>query len=231
MENNPLVPKEVHPMNSSDLNPFPFKFVFITLASVLGILVIIGVSWYFLGGGNQQASQSDPFATRSGSGINSNVSTTQEKIIEVPTDTPLPTAEPTPTVAPITASWKRYTSKGNGYTFLFPETYTTTILPQSDLKISEFVVVNPASSSPSAVMDISVSYSTRTYEQALALSTAPAEAVIYGGVTGSRKVMQNSQGEISVHIILPDQKNSITFVAKDKYKDLLYQILSTFKFL
>jgi len=233
MQNNdPLVPKDLHTMSSEDLNPFPYKFVLITFGIILTILLVVGLSWYFIGGSSTRGSRADSRSFREGTSLNSTDNSSTEAFVTIiPTETPTPTEAPTPTVAPITASWKRFTSTKYGYTFQYPETYTASVTTQTDPKILEFIVINPASASSSAVMNITASYSTRTYTEALALNSTAAESITVGTITGSRKVVRNSQNQISVHVILPDDNRSLTFVAKDSYKDVLTQILSTFKFI
>jgi hypothetical protein len=224
------VPKDVHPLSNSDVNPFPYKFVVITFASVLAILLVIGLSWYFIGGNTRKAENTLSRDFRNTTTTARNKSSQETIITIIPTQTPTPTLIPTPTVAPINASWKRFTSTKYGYTFQYPETYTAGVTNQTDPKILEFIVINPASASSAAVMNITLSYSTRTYAEALALNSTAAESITVAGVPGSRKVVRNSQNQVSVHVIFPDDNRSVTFVAKDNYKDVLTQILSTFKF-
>lgn len=164
---------------------------------------------------------------------NQKIALENEQIVveELPTSTPLPiptnTPEPTIPVTPL-STWLSHRSTKYKYYFLYPPDWKLEQKPQADTKILEYLVLYPETASSSA-LPITLSYTSRTYSEALALNSSVAESITVASVAASRKVVKNSEGEVSIHIIVPNgTSNSFIFVAKDKYKGILDQIISTF---
>lgn len=141
-----------------------------------------------------------------------------------------PTASPTATPDP-TAGWKTYTNSTYGYSIKYPPTWTATDLGQLEPKVPSFVTLNPSGSSPSATLAITVSSSTRTYAENLALKSKTTTAVIISGVTASKTNEKDSDGNQSIHIVIPGKIYSYILVAKKKYESTFNQVYPTFKLL
>lgn len=139
-----------------------------------------------------------------------------------------PASTPTPTLtANALSNLSKSFSSTYDYYFRYPTTWGLTTPENTDAKILEYLVLNPKGSEGG--LAITVSYTTRTYQEALALNSQPAEGIVVGNVTSSRKVLKNSDGLISVQVIIPDGTNTIIFLATETQKNTLNDILSTFK--
>lgn len=159
----------------------------------------------------------------------------QSLLSPTPTATPeasllTPTASPTATPDP-TAGWKTYTNSTYGYSIKYPPTWTATDLGQLEPKVPSFVTLNPSGSSPSATLAITVSSSTRTYAENLALKSKTTTAVIISGVTASKTNEKDSDGNQSISIVIPGSTYTYILVAKKAYETNFNQIYPTFKLL
>jgi hypothetical protein len=141
-----------------------------------------------------------------------------------------PTASPTAT-PDTTAGWKTYPNSIYGYSIKYPPTWTATDLGQLEPKVPSFVTLNPSGSSPSATLAITVSSSTRTYAENLALKSKTTTAVIISGVTASKTNEKDSDGNQSISIVIPGSTYTYILVAKKAYESNFNQIYPTFKLL
>lgn len=138
----------------------------------------------------------------------------------------------TPTPTPIidsTATWSAYLSTKYGYSIKYPTNWTAKNIAQSDPKILEYVVFNPKDSTISGELAITLSYGTRTYQEALALDPQKGEIITVASVSATKKTQKDSDGNITINIIIPSSLRTLIMYAKDKYKDIFNQMLSTLK--
>ena len=143
---------------------------------------------------------------------------------------PISSVSATPTIT--TSTWNTYKNTVYKYQLQYPGDWTLKNTASPDSKILEYLVLNPiilASNSAS----ITVSYTTRTYTEALALSTQIGEIMKVASISSTKTTEKNSDGNISIRVVVPINNNANTFifVAQDAYKDILTQILATFKLL
>lgn len=134
----------------------------------------------------------------------------------------------TPTPDPI-ASWSAYVSTTSAYSIKYPSNWNAKATLQTDSKILEYVVFNPQSASTSA-LSITLSYSNRTYQQAVALRAQNGIDIEVASISGTKTVEKDSDGNISLHTVFPVKTNSIDFYGKNQYKDIFTQMWKTFKF-
>lgn len=149
--------------------------------------------------------------------------------IPTPTITPVSTIQPTPRLD-VTASWNTFLNSKYGYSIKFPIDWTVRKAGELEPKIPDYVIFNPEDATTSA-STITISYSTRTYEEALSIDSQKGLPITVALVGGTQKVQKDSNGNIVINVILPKKPNSIIFYAKEKYSDIFIQMLSTFKFL
>lgn len=165
-----------------------------------------------------------------------------ENILPTPTPTPspptvitdvLPTPilTPTPTIIiPIdpTATWSAFTSSKYSYSVKYPLSWTAQTTTQTDPKILEYVVFNPAATK-AGTLSITLSYGTRTYSEALALDPQVGETITVASVSATKKNSKDSNGYKAVNVIVPFGSKTIIFNAKDAYLNLFNQMLTTLK--
>ena len=149
------------------------------------------------------------------------------KEVTIPTDTPTPT--PTLALLDQTATWSAFLSAKYNYSLKYPPTWTASISAQKDPKILEYVVLNPKDATKSGSLSITLSYGTRTYQEALAVESAKGEVIFVASVSATKKNLQDSQGNKSTSVIIPVDVNSIIVNAKEAYLNILDQMLTTLK--
>lgn len=164
--------------------------------------------------------------------------TVQENVVELPVSTPIPTEivlKPTntPTPTPIltvdpTATWSAFVSKKYSYSLKYPPDWTAKITAQTDPKILEYVVLNPVATKAGTLF-ITLSYGTRTYQEALALDPQKGETITVASVSATKKNQRDSGGNPSINVIIPTGVNTIIINAKEIYKSILDKILTTIK--
>lgn len=143
------------------------------------------------------------------------------------TPTLVSTFTPTPTPDPI-ASWSAYVSTTSAYSINYPPDWIAKATLQQDPKILEYVVFNPNSATTSA-LSITISYSTRTYLEALALRDQNGDVITIATVSGIKTTEEDSDGNVSIHAVFPVKKNSIDLYSQQKYKDIFDKMLKTLK--
>lgn len=142
--------------------------------------------------------------------------------------TPTPSSTPTPTT--ILGDWETYTSNTYGYTLDYPPTWTVANVQQSDPLILEYLVFAPPGYSASQSA-ITLSYSTRSETQALAINSQQGVPMTVNGMPATQKTIQNSQGVVSIQVIVPDGNNTIIFYAQQQFQAILNDMLSTLEIL
>lgn len=141
-----------------------------------------------------------------------------------PTPTPNPTSDLLPT-------WSAYVSTKYGYSIKYPNNWMISNTVQSDPKILEYLIFKPKDATPSSQLPITLSYTTRTYQEALALDPQKGESIAIATVSATKKTQKDSDGNVTISVIIPVRVKTIILVALEKYKDIFNQMLSTFKFL
>lgn len=177
------------------------------------------------------------FANKKEKPVNLNV---KENIATVPSAKVLPTqkllptvtATPAPTLAPLllssTATWSAYVSTKYKYSLKYPPDWTAKITTQSDPKILEYVVFNPKTATAAGTLTITLSYGTRTYQEALALDPQSGEIITVASVSATKKNQLDSDGNKSINIIIPvGSNNTIVINGKNPYKSTLDLMLTT----
>lgn len=151
------------------------------------------------------------------------------KEVVIPTETP--TSTPTPTIVLLdqTATWSAFLTAKYGYSLKYPSSWTATISAQKDPKILEYAVFNPKDATKSGALTITLSYGTRTYQEALAIESAKGEVIFVASVSATKKKLQDSQGNKFTSVIIPVDINSIIINAKEAYLNILDQMLTTLK--
>lgn len=155
-----------------------------------------------------------------------------------PTPTPTPVvkelteeeamlAEPTPDP---TATWSAYVNAKYHYSLKYPADWTVKKLTSTDPKITNYVVFYPKNASGSAYA-ASISYSTRTYSEALAIDSGVAgESAQVSSISATKKKIQDSARTTSFKLIIPYKINfSIILYAKGAYEAIFNGMVSTFE--
>lgn len=164
----------------------------------------------------------------------------QENILSTPSPTPLlkvaisntpPPLTPTPTIIFVnpTATWSAFASSKYSYSLKYPLNWTAQTITQTDPKILEYVVFNPVATK-AGTLSITLSYSTRTYTEALALDAQQiGETITVASAAATKKNSKDSNGYKATNVIVPFGSNTIIFNAKDAYINLFNQMLTTLK--
>jgi hypothetical protein len=140
-----------------------------------------------------------------------------------PTTRPVPSITPAPTIP--SSAWKLYNNSTYGYSLRYPPDWKVTNIGVLEPKIPSYVVLNNPTASASA-RNITISVSTRTYTEQLALG-ASGSATTVGGIAGTKQSFQDSDGNTSTVITLPRTTNLLVLRAKTAYLPIFNQILST----
>lgn len=128
-----------------------------------------------------------------------------------------------------TLGWNIYSNSQYGYSIKYPLDWSATITVQEDPKILEFVVFNPLSATRTGELSITLTYTTRTYKEILDSDPQPGEIITVSSISATRKLKEDSQRKVSISVAIPHNSNTFVLLAKEKYKDLFNQMLSTFK--
>lgn len=152
------------------------------------------------------------------------VASTPIPAIPTSSPTPKPTTIPTPTIIPA-KNWKVYYNTQYNYNIKYSPDWIFKNLGALEPKIPSYVVFFPPNASDSA-RAITVSVSTRSYAEQLALA-ASSSAVKVAGVTGTKQYFQDSDGNISAVVTLPRSNDLLVIRAKAKYYTYFDIMLST----
>lgn len=138
--------------------------------------------------------------------------------------TPKPTTDPT-------NNWNTYTNSNYKYSIKYPLDWTVQNLGQLETKVPSFIVFNPKDATSTARM-ITISYSTRTYDEALSIGATNSETIKIGTISAAKKIEQDSNRNEVIHIIIPlkNNTNTLIFYAKSSYKTIFDQMLPALKF-
>lgn len=170
---------------------------------------------------DNQASPSSETAVGAGT-LESGQSAT---ISATPTSTPTITPTPDPY-----ATWKTYTSTEAGYSIKYPPDWTATNSAQTDPKILAYVLFNPIPV-PKSGTAITISYTTRTLQEQLAISGGAQQQITVASVSATKTTEKDSNGNVTYHVIIPLKSNTYLNVIQQVYDDTSTKMLSTFKFL
>jgi len=230
-----LMDNQDQPQNFSDIQPtpasprmffnilnIPTKYIIIFLA-VLAVLSS-GLTGYLLFANKKKALPPKI--------VQEEILVEPPSFTPIPTKVPTPTITPTPTLAPLVdpvATWSAFVSTKYSYSIKYPPDWTAKITTQQDPKILEYVVFNPKDATKAGTLSITSSYSTRTYKEVLALDPQKGETVTIASVSATTKSLKDSDGNISINVIIPTGVNTIIINAKEMYKSILDKMLTTLK--
>lgn len=193
--------------------------ILITILIVFIVLFLVGSGWAIILLQKQTSkSEEEPLLDT--------VSTSEDQtqtLNQQPTKSPSQQADET-------KNWNTFINSKYNYLIKYPLEWTVQKKGQLEPKVPDYVVFNPPDSATNAAI-IRISYSTRTYEEANELSTQFGQPIIVASQSGIRKVLQDSNGDISINVILPFNQNSIILYSKEKYSEIFALMLSTFRFL
>ena len=137
---------------------------------------------------------------------------------------PSPTKKPTPTKNPNTP-WQTFVSTKYGYSIKYDPDWTVRDLGVLEPKIPSYINIHPKSASSSSRF-ITLSVTTRTYEEQLALGSS-SSAITVSGIKGTKQFFKDSDGNTSTVVILPRKKDLIVLRAKTIYHSIFDIMLST----
>lgn len=242
MESNPQPQGNAQSFSSLPKPPFLNKSVVVGIATLA--IISLGATAYLLFLPKQKEEPAPPPMAYTKPLIKPTVIPTQANTVSsvagvLPTSTSVASAgsqitvtksASTPAIDPF-ASWNVYNNPRYGYSIKYPKDWTVKNYGQIEPKVIDYIVFNPSTASSSA-KTVSISYSTRTYDEAMEIGATTSESITVDGVKGAKKSEQDSGGNVTQHIILPlnSKLNTIVIYAQDKYKDTFTQMLSTFKF-
>jgi hypothetical protein len=143
---------------------------------------------------------------------------------------PLPTAKPTQ-VVDTGINWNTYSNSAYGYSLVYPPNWTVENLGELEPLVPSYVVFNPVSATASA-RTITVSVSLRSYQQQLSISGGSPEQspVTIDSITGTSQTLADSDGNITISVILPLTNSLIVLDGSNDYQAIFNTMLSTLKF-
>ena len=156
---------------------------------------------------------------------------TLEAIPTVQTATQAPTLPVTlpPSLTPVptlpSTAWNNYSNSTYGYSIKYPPTWKVINLGVLEPKIPSYVAFNTNVASGGARF-VTISISTRTYQEQLALG-ASSSAITVAGIVGTKQFFQDSDGNTSTTIILPRTNNLLVLRVKTAYLPIFNQMLTT----
>lgn len=132
---------------------------------------------------------------------------------------------------PATSGWNTFSTLTYGFSIQYPSDWVASDSGQLEPKVPDYIIFNPKTL-PNTSLSITLSYSTRTYDQALAIDPQTGTQISVASVSATQKTQTDSDGNVTVNVIVPF-KNSTTLilVAQQQYKNILTQMLETLKFL
>lgn len=146
-----------------------------------------------------------------------------------------PNFTPTPTLIITleqkTATWSAFSNRTYGYSVKYPPNWKVEKVTQSDPKILDYEVFYPSTSTRSA-LPITISYTTRTMQEATTGATQ-LSTITVASVSATKKISQDSNRVVSTSIIIPvtAKTDTIILVGKSIYDDILNTMLATFAFI
>ncbi|MDP3941084.1 MAG: hypothetical protein Q8Q49_02115 [bacterium] len=142
-----------------------------------------------------------------------------------------PTTSPTPTPDP-TTSWFTYTNATYGYSFKYPADWKVTSLGSLEPQIPSYITVNPGNTAtPSSALSITISASTRTFAQEVALRSSTKTALTVNGLQASLTQEKNSAGSTWTDVVITGTKYTYILIGKSSYYSIFTPFYSTFKLL
>lgn len=139
-----------------------------------------------------------------------------------------PTLTPTPT-PDLTVGWLTYTNNVYGFSFKYPKDWKVTDLGVLEPKVPSYITINPTSvATPSSNLAITLSSSTRTYDEELTLHSATRTALTINTLTASKTQEQDSNRNIKYHVVIKGKKYVYIFVGKKAYESTFNLMYPTF---
>lgn len=182
------------------------------IVAIAGFLLLSGMGTYILVSPSQKTlvapATLDPNAT----------------LPPIPTSTIAPTQTTNKSTAPA-SSWKTYTNNTYGYSIKYPPDWKIVNIGVLEPKIPSYIVFNAPDATASA-RDITVSISTRSYNEQLTLG-ASNSATTVAGIAGTKQSFQDSDGNTSTVITLPRSSNLLVLRSKTTYLTIFNQMITT----
>jgi len=76
-------------------------------------------------------------------------------------------------------------------------------------------------------LSVTLTYTTRSYKEILDADPQPGETITVASISATRKLKEDSQRNVLISVSLPLNSNTFVLLAKEKYKDIFNQMLST----
>jgi hypothetical protein len=152
-------------------------------------------------------------------------------LVDSPTPTPVTIGSPTPT-GDVTVSWLTFKNYVYGYSFAYPPDWTVTDLGNLGSLTPSEMTVNPSNTtSPNTALTITITSSTRTFAEEVALRSSSRTTVNVNGLTGSLTQEQDSNGNVWTDIVLQGAKYTYILTGKSSYSSTFTPFYGTFKLL
>jgi len=188
---------------------------------IIGFIILLSLTFYLV----------SPFK-------NSLFSPAEDENLAIPTLAPVraptksalavPTlSSTTPTPDPQVKDWQTYTNATYGYRVKYPVDWTASDLGQLEPKVPSYIVFKTKTATTSARY-ITISTSTRTYSEQLALA-ASGSAITVAGISGTKQSFQDSDGNTSTVVTLQRDNNLLVLRSKTPYLSTFNLMLTTLK--
>jgi hypothetical protein len=143
-----------------------------------------------------------------------------------PTNTPAPLQSPTPT-PDYTAGWSKYSNYEYKFSFLYPPGWKVTDTGNLEPKVPSYLSINQSTASAS-LHSITVSSSTRTYDEESVLHSSTRTSLIVNGLSGFKTEEKNSEGSMSIHVVLKGSTYTYILIGKKTYESTFNLLYPTF---
>lgn len=184
-----------------------------------------------------QAGQNSSFSSSVSSltpAVLANPTASSTPTISIPTITPSPTTKPTPTLIPTAiptvtpdpfAGWKIYQNVQYGYIVRYPSDWIILDRGILEPKVPSYIVFNQNTASSSARY-ISISASTRTYDEQLAIGGAGTPITV-ANINAITQFFQDSNGQQSTAVVIPRTNYLIILRSKTPYLTIFNKMLAS----
>jgi hypothetical protein len=140
------------------------------------------------------------------------------------------TQTPAPTPIIDMTGWNTYINKQYKYSVKYPQDWTVANLGELEPKIPNYVSFNPPEATSSA-KEVLIEYSTRSYQEVLALSPATTRATLVASISAAVREEEDSNHIISVFVIMPIEQHTIIFRGHKQFEAIFNKMLETFTLL
>lgn len=152
-------------------------------------------------------------------------------LVDGPTATPPFDGSPTPT-PDVTVSWLTFKNFAYGYSFKYPADWTVTDTGNLEPSVPSYLTINPSNTAtPASALNITISASTRTFDQEVALRSSTKTALTINGLQASLTEERNSSGAMWTAVVVKGTSYTYILVGKSSYYSIFTPFYSTFKLL